>query len=614
MKLVCRQCGAQYEKGKFCLECGSPLEDVQVQKVLYCTNCQIVVESGKFCPECGTKLEEREVESPINTNSISPETVSTNITSGDEEIETILSKYRDEYGDMRTLNKEEYAVALEEIKHCVDKENIEAMCFLATFYMDGDGVPKNETVAYNLLREAENKGSEYAKAMLAIFYMKGVIVEQDIDEAINRLVNGYNKLNNPSIAGVLARLYYELNDFKKALKYATEAVEKNEMRGLVVLGSMYLNGFEFDKNEEKAFDFYMEAAAMGEETALNQIGWMYMNGIGVEKNTSQAYFWFNESAQKGSDVGMYNLACCYRDGYGVEQDIEKSTEWFKKAFEAGYVEELAENTEENLLDNANCFFESNDYKSALVIYKDLAENGNVSAMVHYGICLINGLGTKQNMKEGIDWLSKGADQGSALACVKLAEIYLGFEYNKKQLKPDSKMSRKYIELAQKYGIDTSEISDLIKMTTPSAKITGLKYMSNSIQDNTLGVEFSFELIVDGMLGEDVNVSVLNINEFTDKSVSKKPCKCLFEPIECVYTTILKPGYTSAIWKPYTFFVPYDMLCEFNNLNNTLVLIIWNQSEKKPVQLVKEEFQYELKHTKHLFRADEWGFKLLRKSK
>ena len=55
MKLVCRQCGTHYEKGKFCLECGSPLEEVQVQKVLYCANCQMVVESGKFCPECGAR-------------------------------------------------------------------------------------------------------------------------------------------------------------------------------------------------------------------------------------------------------------------------------------------------------------------------------------------------------------------------------------------------------------------------------------------------------------------------------------------------------------------------------------------------------------------------------
>ena len=238
MKLVCRQCGTHYEKGKFCLECGSPLEEIQVQKVLYCANCQMVVESGKFCPECGTKLEEREVEVPTSTNSIShsepiveTETVSKNTSIVDEEIETILSKYRDEYGDMRTLNTEEYAVAAEELQKCVDKGNVEAMCFLALLYMHGHGVPKDETVAYNLMRTAEDHGSEYAKAMMGIFYINGIIVQQDADEALERLKRGYKELQHPELAGILAYFYYNLANYKAALKYATEAAEKNDKTG-----------------------------------------------------------------------------------------------------------------------------------------------------------------------------------------------------------------------------------------------------------------------------------------------------------------------------------------------------------------------------------------------
>ena len=256
MKLVCRQCGTHYEKGKFCLECGSPLEEIQVQKVLYCANCQMVVESGKFCPECGTKLEEREVEVPTSTNSIShsepiveTETVSKNTSLVDEEIETILSKYRDEYGDMRELNTEEYAVAAEELQKCVDKGNVEAMCFLALLYMHGHGVPKDETVAYNLMRTAEDHGSEYAKALMGIFYINGIIVQQDADEALKRLKRGYKELQHPELAGILAYFYYKLANYKTALKYATEAAEKNDKTGLMILGACYLNGNEVSKNE-----------------------------------------------------------------------------------------------------------------------------------------------------------------------------------------------------------------------------------------------------------------------------------------------------------------------------------------------------------------------------
>lgn len=52
-KTVCPHCGMEVPGGKFCLECGGSL--VPAQKL--CANCGTKVENGKFCPECGTKCE-----------------------------------------------------------------------------------------------------------------------------------------------------------------------------------------------------------------------------------------------------------------------------------------------------------------------------------------------------------------------------------------------------------------------------------------------------------------------------------------------------------------------------------------------------------------------------
>ena len=605
MKLICRQCGIHYEKGKFCLECGSPLEEVQVQKVLYCANCQMVVESGKFCPECGTKLEEREVEVSTSTNSKSHtvsatdiETVSTNISSGDEEIEAILSKYRDEYGDMRTLNTEEYAVAAEELQKCVDKGNVEAMCFLAILYMDGHGVPKDETVAYNLMRTAEDLGSEYAKAIMAIFYLNGMIVQQDVDEALNRLTTGYKELQHPQIAGILALIYYNMADYKTALKYATEAAEKNDKTGLTVLGSCYLNGNEVNKNDEKAFEYYIQAAAMGEEMALNQIGWMYMNGCGVEEDPSQAFFWYNESANKQSDVGMYNLACCYRDGYGVEQDSEKAAEWYKKAAEAEYIDAmlaLGQYYQEHMI----------DFDKAEKWLIKAAEAGSTEAMNMLGVFYSD---TMCDDTSAVKWYKKAVELDQPNAFRNLALCYR----DGRGVKKNEKKAEELLKKANEFGIeDAKEI--LKEMTTPTAKISNIKYIPNVTQDNTLGVEFSLDLNVDGMLGKKLNISVVDTDNYTSKSVFNKPCKHIQDPIECVYCKVLKPTSTPAVWKSYKFFVPYYMLSELKSFNNTLVISIWNQSEKQPVKLANTELPYELAHTKHLFKADEWHFALLNKS-
>jgi membrane protease subunit (stomatin/prohibitin family) len=47
--VACPVCGKIVSPGKFCLECGSPLE-------VKCSNCGLVIPNGaKFCPDCGQK-------------------------------------------------------------------------------------------------------------------------------------------------------------------------------------------------------------------------------------------------------------------------------------------------------------------------------------------------------------------------------------------------------------------------------------------------------------------------------------------------------------------------------------------------------------------------------
>ena len=61
MKLICPDCGKQYESGKFCLECGAKLQEVAPE--LVCPSCGFKAKTGNFCPECGTKLTEQVVAS-----------------------------------------------------------------------------------------------------------------------------------------------------------------------------------------------------------------------------------------------------------------------------------------------------------------------------------------------------------------------------------------------------------------------------------------------------------------------------------------------------------------------------------------------------------------------
>jgi ribosomal protein L40E len=63
-KIICSQCGAEYELGTdFCTNCGSSLSDEETEKgdsveVSNCTKCGAILGShDAFCRECGTKIE-----------------------------------------------------------------------------------------------------------------------------------------------------------------------------------------------------------------------------------------------------------------------------------------------------------------------------------------------------------------------------------------------------------------------------------------------------------------------------------------------------------------------------------------------------------------------------
>ena len=52
-KVICRVCGKETPKGKFCIECGASLENK-------CPKCGVVLPEGaKFCLECGASLENK---------------------------------------------------------------------------------------------------------------------------------------------------------------------------------------------------------------------------------------------------------------------------------------------------------------------------------------------------------------------------------------------------------------------------------------------------------------------------------------------------------------------------------------------------------------------------
>lgn len=442
MKLRCPDCGRQYDSGKFCLECGTKLQDVVLE--LVCPSCGFKVKTGKFCPECGTKLTEQITGSGTAKNE---ETIESKHNERNER----FAKYYDKKGFPRAIPQEERDIAIEELTPFANEGDAEAKMLLGSCFSclheDKDSVIKG----FTLIKEAEQEGDKFAYFMMALAYYHGWGVEQNHNEAERRLLEKYKEFQDGESAGALSELYTfseEKCDYNKAFKYASIAAEEEDDNGYFVLGTLYLNGWGTEKSAKLALDNFKMAAALGNAVAMNQIGFIFMGNEDIGENPEQSFYWFNEAAKKGHDVGMYNLGYCYKNGYGVEADAELAAEWFKKSAELGDVDAMCElglYYQEILVDfsKAKMWYQKaaelgnaeamnklaeiysdieNNYKEAIKWFKKAMELENPWAFRNYAFCLWNGNGVKENKKKAMEMMKKAISLGHPEAENELKEM------------------------------------------------------------------------------------------------------------------------------------------------------------------------------------------------
>lgn len=717
MKLICPDCGAQYESGKFCLECGTKLQEVVPE--LACPSCGYKAKVGKFCPECGTKLIEQ-IASPKEP--AKKETTEHKFNERDPR----FAKYYDKKGFPRTIPQEERDVAIEDLTPYASQNIAEAKMLLGNILVN-DSNKDTILKGSKLIKDAEDAGDKLAYYMMGLIYFYGIdtVAEQNHDEAEKRLLEGYQEYLDGGFASTLAELYSystEKCDYKKAFEYATIAAEDDEEDGYFVLGELYFNGWGVTKNIQKALENYKMSAAYGNKTAMNQIGIIYMGDESFETNPEQSFYWFNEAAKKGSEVGMNNVGYCYKNGFGIEADAEQAAEWFKKAAELGYVDAMVElgeyyqdtlfdvkkaktwylkaaklgnaeaqnklgvlyadiendykeavkwykkameqdnpwayrnlgicyrdgngvkqnlkkaeelfskaselgiddaseikddmisSQEDEQVDMANSLLNEGKQKEAIIIYKELAEKGNARAQANYGNCLLNAWGTKQNLKEGIIWLEKSASQDSAWACLRLTEAYLGWDYNGKSISYNAEKAKEYLSKSLSLGADPEEVNRLAMMTVPSVEISNVKVNRNVNQNGKLGFEVVLKMVANAMVGRKLNFTAYCVFEHEAKKCLSKPGVSKFNPLECHYVEISKPKFSSTVWEQFKFFIPYDEILNIQaKWEQTLVLMAWDQTNKKPELLACEELPFSLSCKTHLFRSNEWDFTLISRS-
>ena len=94
-------------------------------------------------------------------------------------------------------------------------------------------------------------------------------------------------------------------------------------------------------------------------------------------------------------------------------------------------------------DDGDAAYEKGDYKTAMRLWKPLAEQGHAYAQYNLGLMYRNGKGVPEDYKQAVKWYRLAAEQGDADA-----QYSLGIRYDKGEGVPeDDKQAVKWYRLA-----------------------------------------------------------------------------------------------------------------------------------------------------------------------
>jgi hypothetical protein len=273
-----------------------------------------------------------------------------------------------------------------------EQGHVDAMKELSEEYASGtlSGEEHQEDAVKWHLASAE-QGDEWAQIELGHCYRRGKGVEKNLEEAARWFTEAAEQGNAFGLVdlGVCYQHGQGVEkDSNEAFKCYQESLKTgDDPRAISLVGHSYLEGVGTEIDTEKALGFlreYAENGGDGSGRAQEELGWChYTDEYGVQ-DLEEAAKWFRLSAEQGNDMGQYFLAECYRDGKGVEKDFDEALKWFKAAADQG------------------------DDMAAFEIAWGNRDWGDSSV---------------EMIKDSIDWIRSGVEQGSSEAMYALSMCY-----------------------------------------------------------------------------------------------------------------------------------------------------------------------------------------------
>ena len=217
-----------------------------------------------------------------------------------------------------------------ELQQKAQAGDAQAQFDLALCYANGDGVEKDEVVAFERHKQAAELGHVDAQFALGLFYF--IIPFKPETPDLSGYIDGFK-----SEAYIMVDAY---NFLEMIIKYN---LIKNKLQddpiGIILDPAIRLAiklavSDRFERNQstdELALIWLDKAAEQNHAGAIYWRGVCYSKGYCTERNDEIAFENFKTSAEAGYPDAYYSLALCYRDGIGCQQNYELTFDWIIKA-------------------------------------------------------------------------------------------------------------------------------------------------------------------------------------------------------------------------------------------------------------------------------------------
>lgn len=318
-------------------------------------------------------------------------------------------------------------------------------------YYNGIGVPVDQKEALKWFDLAVEHGEMSIATLLAGFYMDGEGVKKDLSVARRYLLKAA-KVEDQQALAMLGRLCLGEKDYSGALKYIELGIVSTNKGSATdhllselewQAAMIYQVGLGCKKNLSRAFVLLKMSAQHGKLEAEHAVAAGYETGSYGEKDQAEAYRRYRILQDKGDPMGEVKVAVCHWNGIGVPVDKDKAIQIMERAVKTEYDEA------QNLLGKMYYVdgYKTRNYEKAFKLFLRAAEQGLPDAIFNVGVCYYMGHGVERDYSTALEYFESASQKnhGQATACI--GDMYR----NGEGVTKNKVMARKYYKQAISMG-------------------------------------------------------------------------------------------------------------------------------------------------------------------